>query len=120
MARNPKTLEQQLAEALAKKQKAAARIDQLETRRKVRDARRRAWGEKVLVGVVLDAAASQAGFKATLEGLVAAAGLKPEEREAALWLLDGVEPEKPPAPNGAAALASNRDGSGRLSETGGP
>ena len=48
-------------------------------------------GEKVLVGVVLDAAATRAEFKATLEGLVAAVGLKPEECEAALWLLDGVE-----------------------------
>jgi hypothetical protein len=120
MARNPKTLEQQLAEALDKKQKAAVRIDQLEARRKVRDARRRAWGEKVLIGAVLNAAATQADFKATLEGLVAAAGLKPAEREAALWLLDGVEPKKPPSPNGSPALpAGNGDGSGRL-ETGGP
>ncbi len=121
MARNPNTLEQQLAEALAKKHNAAARIDQLEARRKVRDARRRAWGEKVLVGVVLDAAASQSGFKATMEGLVAAAGLKPAERDVALWLLDSVEPQKPPAPNGSPPLpAGNRDGSGGLAETGGP
>jgi hypothetical protein len=59
MTRNRKTLEEQLAEARAKKEQAAARLDQLEARRKAKDARMRAWGEKVLVGVVLNAATSR-------------------------------------------------------------
>ncbi len=87
MTRNRKTLEEQLAEARAKKEQAAAKLDQLEARRKIRDARMRAWGEKVLVGVVLDTAASQIEIKTVLEGLITKAELKPKEREVALWLL---------------------------------
>ena len=94
MTRIQKSLEQQLAEIRAKKAQVVARLDQLEARRKVRDARMRAWGEKVLVGIVLDAAVSQAEFKAVLDRLVAAADLKPKERDAALWLLGSIEPRR--------------------------
>src|SRR5215470_12951676 len=92
MTRNRKTLEERLAEARAKKEQAAARLDQLEGRRKARDARMRAWGEKVLVGVVLDAAASRIDLKSMLEGLIADAELNPKQRDAALWLLGSLEP----------------------------
>jgi hypothetical protein len=91
MIRNRKTLEEQLAEARAKKEQAAARLDQLEARRKARDARMRAWGEKVLVGVVLEAAASRTDLKDTLEDLIANADLNPKERNAALWLVASLE-----------------------------
>jgi hypothetical protein len=92
MVRNRKTLEEQLAEARAKKEQVAARLDQLETRRKARDARMRAWGEKVLVGVVLNAATSRIELKSMLEGLIADAELNPKQRDAALWLLGSLEP----------------------------
>jgi hypothetical protein len=110
MMRNRKTLEEQLAEARARKEQAAAKLDQLETRRKARDARLRSWGGKVLVGVVLDAAASQTQMKTVLEGLVAKAELKPKEREAALWLLGSVEPPAVPASSGAPALKNGGQG----------
>jgi hypothetical protein len=103
-----KTLEQQLAEARARKQQVAARLDQLETRKKMKDARMRAWGEKVLVGVVLDAAASRIDLKGTLEGLVADAALKPKEREAALWLLRSSEPSVRPVSDQPAAPSNDR------------
>jgi hypothetical protein len=106
MTNNRKTLEEQLAEARAKKEHAAARLDQLEARRKIRDARMRAWGEKVLVGVVLNAAAAQNDFKATLVGLVASADLKSNAREAVLWLLSVNDPARPPI-NGAHALPAS-------------
>ena len=92
MMRNRKTLEERLAEARAKKEQAAARLDQLEARRKARDARMRAWGEKVLVGVVLHAASSRLDLKSMLEGLIADAELNPKQRDAALWLLGSLEP----------------------------
>ena len=95
MTRNRKTLEEQLAEARAKKVQAAAKLDQLEARRKTRDARMRAWGEKVLVGVVLNAAASQINLKGMLEGLITNAELNPKERDAALWLLGSLAPLVP-------------------------
>jgi hypothetical protein len=123
MTRHQKSLEEQLAEARAKKLKAAARLDALEQRRKARDARMRAWGEKVLVRIVLNAAAAQSEFKATLDGLVAMAELKPDERDAARWLLAGMEPESAPPANGVPALpAANhpRDGSGGLTGQGAP
>jgi hypothetical protein len=103
MTRIQKSLEQQLAEVRAKKAQVAARLDRLEARRKVRDARMRAWGEKLLVGIVLNAAAAQPELKAVLEGLVAAAELKPKEREAVTWLLGSLEPTRPPAANGVPA-----------------
>jgi hypothetical protein len=92
MTRHRKTLEEQFAEARAKKAQVAAKLDQLEARRKARDARMRAWGEKVLVGVVLNAAASQVDFKDMLEGLIARAELNPKERDAALWLVGSLVP----------------------------
>ena len=92
MTRNRKTLEERLAEARAKKEQAAGKLDQLEARRKARDARMRAWGEKVLVGVVLNAAASRTDLKSTLEGLIADAQLNPKQRDAALWLLGSLAP----------------------------
>jgi len=92
MTRHRKTLEEQLAEARVKKEQAAAKLDQLETRRKARDARTRTWGEKVLVGVVLEAAASDNGLKGLLEGLIASADLNPKQRDAALWLLGSLAP----------------------------
>jgi hypothetical protein len=108
MTRNRKTLEEQLAEAREKKEQVAARLDQLEARRKARDARMRAWGEKVLVGVVLNAAASQTDLKGMLEGLIANADLNPKQRVAALWLLGSlgasIAPESDTvavAPNGS-------------------
>jgi hypothetical protein len=107
MTRNRKTLEEQLAEARTKKEQAAAKLDQLEARRKARDTRMRAWGEKVLVGIVLNAAASQIELKNVLEGLIANADLNPKERNAALWVLDSLQPPIVPesdtavvAPNG--------------------
>jgi flagellar biosynthesis chaperone FliJ len=107
MMRNRKTLEEQLAEARAKKEQVAARLDQLEARRKARDARMRAWGEKVLVGVVLNAAACRTDFKNRLEGLIAKADLNPKQRDAALWVLGSLAPPIAPesdtgtvAPNG--------------------
>jgi hypothetical protein len=108
MTQNRKTLEEQLAEARAKKAHAASRLEQLEARRKARDARMRAWGEKVLVGVVLDAAASRIDLKGTLEGLVADAALKPKEREAALWLLGSNEPSVMRAADQPAAPSNDR------------
>ena len=108
MIRNRKTLEEQLAEARAKKAHAAARLDQLETRRKVRNARTQAWGEKVLAGVVLAAATSRTDLRGMLEGLVADAGLKPKEREAALWVLGSLEP--PVAPESDAARTAPNGG----------
>lgn len=90
MSQNRKSLEEQLAEARLKKQQAAARLEQLEVRRKVRDARTRAWGEKILVGVLLQTAAAQQSAKDFLERVVTNAELKPKEREAALWVLDRV------------------------------
>jgi len=107
MTRNRKTLEEQLAEARAKKEQVAAKLDQLEVRRKARDVRMRAWGEKVLVGIVLNAAASQIELKNVLEGLIANAELNPKERNAALWVLNSLQPPIVPesdtatvAPNG--------------------
>jgi hypothetical protein len=107
MTNNRKTLEEQLAEARAKKEHAAARLDQLEARRKMRDARMRAWGEKVLVGVVLAAAASRIDLKGMLAGLVANAELKPKEREAALWVLSSIERAAAAALNGVPALPAD-------------
>jgi hypothetical protein len=104
MTRNRKTLEEQLSEARAKKAQVAAKLDQLEARRKARDARMRAWGEKVLVGVVLNAAASQINLKGLLEGLIADADLNPKERDAALWLLGSLAP--PVAPDSPAAAVA--------------
>jgi hypothetical protein len=52
----------------------------------------RAWGDKVLVGIVLDAAASPPEFKRTLEGLLGKAELNPKHREAAVWLLATLPP----------------------------
>jgi hypothetical protein len=92
MTRNRKTLEEQLAEARAKKEQVAARLDKLEARRKARDARMRAWGEKVLVGIVLNAAASHADLKSMLAGLIGDADLNPKQREAALWVLNSFVP----------------------------
>lgn len=92
MTRNRKTLEEQLAEARAKKEQVAARLDQLEARRKARDARMRAWGEKVLVGIVLNAAVCRTDFKDMLEGLIAKADINPKQRDAALWVLDSLVP----------------------------
>src|SRR5215468_9500530 len=105
MTRNRKTLEERLAEARAKKEQAAARLDQLEVRRKARDARMRAWGEKVLVGVVLNAATSRIDLKSLLEGLIADAELNPKQRDAALWLLGSLEPTVAPERD-AAVVAS--------------
>ena len=102
MARIVKSLEEQLAEVRAKKAQVAARLDRLEARKKLRDARMRAWGEKLLVGVVLNAATSQAEFKAVLERVVAEAELKPKEREVVGWLLASLEPTRPTA-NGVPA-----------------
>ena|SRR5215831_11177682 len=96
MTRQRKTLEEQLAEARAKKEQVAARLDQLEARRKARDARMRAWGEKVLVAVVLEAAASDSGLKCLLEGLIANADLIPKQRDAALSLLGSLAPPLAP------------------------
>jgi flagellar biosynthesis chaperone FliJ len=96
MIRNRKTLEEQLAEARAKKEQAAARLDQLEARRKARDTRMRAWGEKVLVGVALHAAASNNDLKSMLEGLIANADLNPKQREAAFWVLSSLAPSIAP------------------------
>jgi flagellar biosynthesis chaperone FliJ len=98
MTRNRKTLEEQLAEARAKKEQVAVRLDQLETRRKAREARMRAWGEKVLVGVVRNAAAHHPDLKSMLEGLIAKADLNPKQRDAALWLLGSLEASLVPAP----------------------
>jgi hypothetical protein len=109
MTRNRKTLEEQLAEARAKKEQVAARLDQLEARRKARDARMRAWGEKVLVGVVLNAAVSQTDLKSMLEGLIADAELNPKQRDAALWLLGSLELSAAPESN-TAALPPNGGG----------
>jgi hypothetical protein len=104
MTNNRKTLEEQLAEARAKKEHAAARLDQLEARRKIRDARMRAWGEKVLVGIMLNAATARIDVKGMLESVVANAELKPKEREAALWVLGSVERAAAVALNGVPAL----------------
>jgi hypothetical protein len=109
MTRYRKTLEEQLAEARAKKAHVAARLDQLEARRKARDARMRAWGEKVLVAVVLNAAACRFDLKRQLEGLIADAELNPKQRDAALWLLGSLELSVAPESN-AAALPSNDGG----------
>jgi hypothetical protein len=106
MIRNRKTLEEQLAEARVKKEQVAARLDQLEARRKARDARMRAWGEKVLVGVMLNAATSRVELKTMLEGLVANAELNPKQRDAALWVLGSLEVPVAPEFNAAAAAAS--------------
>ena len=103
MALNQKTLDEQLAEARAKKAQLAVRLDQLETRRKHRDARMRAWGEKVLVSVVLNAAASEVSYKAMLEDLLAKAELRSKDKEAALWLIGTLEPKRPAATNGGGA-----------------
>ena len=92
MTRNRKTLEEQLVEARAKKEQVAARLDQLEARRKARDARMRAWGEKVLVGIVLNAAASHTDLQSMLAGLIGDADLNPKQREAALWVLSSFVP----------------------------
>jgi hypothetical protein len=104
MIRNRKTLEEQLAEARAKKEQAAARLDQLEARRKARDARMRAWGEKVLVGVVLHAASSHTELKSMLERLIAGADLDPKQRDAVLWVLGSLAP--PLAPESDTATAN--------------
>ena len=109
MRRNRKTLEEQLAEARAKKEQVAARLDQLEARRKARDARMRAWGEKVLVGVVLAAAASDNDLKGMLEGLIANADLNPKQRDAALWVLGSLAPSITPE-SGTVAVAPNGGG----------
>jgi hypothetical protein len=109
MTRNRKTLEEQLSEARAKKAQVAAKLDQLEARRKARDARMRAWGEKVLVAVVLNAAASHFDLKRQLEGLIADAELNPKERNAALWVLNSLELCVAPESN-TAALAPNGGG----------
>jgi hypothetical protein len=69
----------------------------------------RAWGEKVLVGVVLNAAMAQNDFKAALEGLVAGADLRSNEREAVLWLLGTLEPVRPTPVNGGPALPAAND-----------
>jgi hypothetical protein len=106
MTRHRKTLEEQLAEARAKKAQVAAKLDQLEARRKAQDTRMRAWGEKVLVGVVLNAAASQLELKNMLEGLIARAELNPKERDAALWLLGSLMPAIAPEPR-TTSVASN-------------
>jgi flagellar biosynthesis chaperone FliJ len=106
MIRNRKTLEEQLAEARAKKEQVAARLDQLEARRKARDARMRAWGEKVLVGVVLNAAACRTDFKKMLEGLIAKADLNPKQRDAALWVLGSLTPPIAPESDSAAVAAN--------------
>jgi hypothetical protein len=87
MTRQRKTLDERLAEARAKKAQVAAKLDQLEARRKAQDARMRAWGEKVLVGVVLNAAVSQLELKNMLEELIAKAELNAKERDVVLWLL---------------------------------
>ena len=99
MMRHRKTLEEQLAEARAKKEQVAAKLDQLEARRKARDARMRAWGEKVLVGVVLNAAASRTDLKSTLEGLIADAQLNPKQRSAPLHHPLCRNPIPPPPPS---------------------
>jgi hypothetical protein len=106
MIRNRKTLEEQLVEARAKKEQVAARLDQLEARRKARDARMRAWGEKVLVGLVLNAAASQSDLKSMLGGLIAKAELNPKQRDAALWVLGCLAPPIAPESD-SAAVAPN-------------
>jgi hypothetical protein len=109
MTRNRKTLEEQLAEARAKKEQVAARLDALEARRKARDTRMRAWGEKVLIGVILNAAASQAELKGMLEGLIAKAELNAKERNAALWVLGSLAPPIAPESD-TAAVAHNGGG----------
>jgi hypothetical protein len=106
MTRHRKTLEEQLAEARAKKAQVAAKLDQLEARRKARDARMRAWGEKVLVGVIVNAAASQVELKDMLEGLIAKAELNPKEREAAVWLLGSLVPSIAPESPVTAVVAN--------------
>jgi len=52
----------------------------------------RAWGEKVLIGIVLNAAASRTELKSMLENLAAGADLNPKQRDAVLWLLGSLEP----------------------------
>jgi hypothetical protein len=104
MTRIRKSLEEQLAAAQAKKERAAARLNQLEIRRKQRDARMRAWGEKVLVGAILNVATAQPNFKAVLEDLLATADLNSKEREAALWLLANLEPAQASASTGSTKL----------------
>jgi hypothetical protein len=63
----------------------------------------RTWGEKVLVGIVLDAAVSHPEVRAVIDGLAARAELKPKDREAVMWLLDTLEPKRPFTANGVPA-----------------
>jgi hypothetical protein len=106
MTRHRKTLEEQLAEVRAKKAQVAARLDQLEVRRKARDARLQALGEKVVVRVVLQAATLHVEFRRTLEGLIGDAALSAKEHEAALALLGSLAPSTAPE-SAMAAVASN-------------
>jgi hypothetical protein len=53
--------------------------------------------------VVLNAAMAQPDFKAVLDGLVAAAEIKPKERDVVTWLLGSLEPTRPMPANGVPA-----------------
>ena len=88
-----KTLEQQLAEAQAKRQQIDARLKKLGERQKANDLRRRAKGEKVLLQVMLALAGQQAEFRQQLLDEVAATTLKPEDQDAAFWLLQAATGE---------------------------
>jgi hypothetical protein len=90
MTRKQKTIEEQLAEARAVQQRAKARLDELEVKRKTRDHRLRMQGERVVLRIVLSHMATHAAFKETICNLVAKAELREGEREAALWLLDAL------------------------------
>ena len=92
MARQ-RSIEERMAEAQAKRQKLDDKLKQLEQRQRAIDTRRRFKGEKVILQLVLGRALRDDEFKADLVAELAAASLKPEDRDAALWVLTGAKNE---------------------------
>jgi|ERR1700674_2324611 len=91
MVGKQKTLEEQLAETQARQQRLKARLIQLEARKKAKDKRIRAYGEKALVRILLERMASQHAFKEDIHGFVTKAALKQDEREAILWVIASLD-----------------------------
>lgn len=98
-----KSLEEQLAEAQARQERIKARLNQLEARKRIKDRRLQAYGEKTLVRILLERAASEPGFMSDIRVYAAKAKLRDDERAAILWVLSSVEGHSP-EPMGARSI----------------
>ncbi len=109
VTRNRKSLEEQLAETQSKQAQVKARLAELELRRKARDRRLRNHGERILLRLMLQRIEDDPSFANAIRRSIDTADLRPNEREAVLWLM---EPGEAVASGHEPAAAANDPAAG--------